>query len=483
MRRGIRRIAAVAAAALTVPALALAASEPSAWFIIVADNGDVLGHSAQSLSATKDGRESVESSELTIQSDDQIVTVKDENVSRQDPAGRTIWLSSYSRNGRSWSRVEARIEAGKAEIVRRTPNDRRTLTVPLPPGTRFDSGSGLLPGWDPAKTPLLAFDNFSLSAMTVERVTIGLSPGTAPDPQGRIIALRKRYDKGELRSVARLLLDGNRRIVETTQPMFGTGVTIRRTDRTAALRAHPPYPLLRNAMVKAPFRLPQSALEGRIRYRFAFAPGFDFAIPQTPEQKVTAAPGGAVLDICRDCGPGLASDPAALKDALRPTAWLQSDHRRLRAIAGPIARMKVPDARKMELLIEKARPYLGRIDFSGHFSALETLDRRAGDCTEAAVLLAALGRAAGIPTKVANGLTYSRPRYHGVSNVFMPHSWTIAWTGREWRSFDLALDAFDSSHIALTIGDGDARSVQAASQLASLLQWQEMAEVRSRPAS
>ena len=115
-------------------------------------------------------------------------------------------------------------------------------------------------------------------------------------------------------------------------------------------------------------------------------------------------------------------------------------------------------------------------------SALETISRRAGDCTEAAVLLAAFGRAAGIPTRVVSGLVYSRERYHGVSNAFMPHSWALAYVDGRWRSFDLALDAFDSTHIALTVGDGDARSIAAASQLASLLRWQQMTEVRTRPA-
>ena len=136
----------------------------------------------------------------------------------------------------------------------------------------------------------------------------------------------------------------------------------------------------------------------------------------------------------------------------------------------------------MEMLIQIATPIIRKVDFAGHFSALETLERRSGDCTESAVLLAALGRAAGIPTRVANGLAYSRARYHGVSNVFMPHSWTLAWVEGRWRSFDLALDTFDSSHIALTIGDGDARSVSAASQLAGLLRWESMTEVRTAPA-
>jgi len=122
-----------------------------------------------------------------------------------------------------------------------------------------------------------------------------------------------------------------------------------------------------------------------------------------------------------------------------------------------------------------------RVDFAGHYSALETLARRAGDCTEAAVLLAALGRAIGIPTRVASGLVYSREDYHGVANVFMPHSWVLAYVDGKWRSFDAALDRFDATHIALVIGDGDARSIGAANQLASLLQWQSMTEVRPRP--
>ena len=90
-------------------------------------------------------------------------------------------------------------------------------------------------------------------------------------------------------------------------------------------------------------------------------------------------------------------------------------------------------------------------------------------------------RAAGIPTRVVNGMVYSRARYHGVSNAFMPHSWTLAWADGRWQSFDMALDTFDSTHVALSIGNGDARSMSAAMQLASLLVWRDMAEVRSRP--
>jgi hypothetical protein len=65
----------------------------------------------------------------------------------------------------------------------------------------------------------------------------------------------------------------------------------------------------------------------------------------------------------------------------------------------------------------------------------------------------------------------------------MPHSWTLAFVDGSWKSFDLALDDFDSTHIALTIGDGDERSVLAAGQLAGLLHWHNMAEVRMQAAN
>jgi hypothetical protein len=120
------------------------------------------------------------------------------------------------------------------------------------------------------------------------------------------------------------------------------------------------------------------------------------------------------------------------------------------------------------------------IDFAGHFPAAEALARRRGDCTESAVLLAALGRATGIPPRWPAAWFIPR-RYHGASNVFLPHSWVLAYVGGQWRSYDAALGAFDSSHIALTIGDGDARSIAAANQLAGLISWQGMQEVRPRP--
>ncbi|MBI1405338.1 MAG: hypothetical protein GC145_04340 [Caulobacter sp.] len=452
------------------------------WYVLSADDGARIGYASQTVTPTASGREIVQEQRISLQERNAAATTVVLRTTYVEDAAGAIRVVRMSRTaGRSWSRHEARIEAGRARITHETAAERRAVAVALPPGVRFDGGEALMRTWDPSQTPRLEFDSLDVDGAVIEHVVIEPLPADATDPPGGLSALRKGYEDGQLQTIARLRLDSGRRVISTTRPMFGASATLTLSDRETALEPHPAYRVLPRLMTKSLFRIQPPALRGHIRYRFEFRDGVQFDLPATGEQKAVASPGSAVIDICDDCGPGLPTDAAYLADARKPTAWLQSDSPRLKAIAGPVTRMRVSDSRKMEILLKKARPYLGKIDFVGHYSALETLNRRAGDCTEAAVLLAALGRAAGIPTRVVNGLVYSRERYHGVSNAFLPHSWTLAYVDGAWRSFDLALDSFDASHIAISIGDGDARSLSAASQLGSLLLWRDMREVRARP--
>ncbi|MBX3481151.1 MAG: transglutaminase domain-containing protein [Caulobacter sp.] len=473
---------------LCLVALTAAAASPPpepanvTWYVLQADDGARIGYATQSVTETPAGREVVQEQQVRLQErGSAATTLTTRTVFTQDRLGATRSIRISTTAGRSWTRHEARLEPGLARITRQSATDRRATSLALPPGVRFDGGDALLKTWNPATTPKIEFDSLDVDGEAIEHVVIEAMPADDGDPPGGFSALQKRYEDGQLQSIARLRLGADRRVVSTTRPMFGASATLTLSDRETALQPHPPFRVIPRLMTKSLFRIQTGALRGHIRYRFGFRDGIQFDMPVTGEQRARVSPGATVIDICDDCGPGLPTDEAYLADALKATAWLQSDSPRLKAIAGPVARMKVSDSRKMEILLKKARPWLGKIDFVGHYSALETLDRRAGDCTEAAVLLAALGRSAGIPTRVVNGLVYSRERYHGVSNAFLPHSWTLAYVDGAWRSFDLALDSFDATHIAISIGDGDARSLSAASQLGSLLLWQDMKEVRARP--
>ncbi len=483
MGRGSRRAACWTSLALALSGGAAAAAPApgdSAWYLIYARDGAPIGQVSHEDVSGPDGRRivAVQKIDLIERHHGPLHLSRRTEIRQKD--GVTTGVSEESRDGETWVRSEARIGAGAAEIVRTSPSDRRTMQVALPTGVRFDDGDDLLRGWNPLGAPL-DFPNFNIGAMAVERIVIErLDP--APDSEGRIAVARRRYDGDALRSVARLVLDRNRHIVSTSQTLLGGIITLRAVDRDTALQKRPVPTVPLDLSITSPF--PNLLRGDGGSYPVSFLLRRRACL--RPAGNRGAARGGegrrATIDICETCGPGLPDTPEALADARRPTPWLQSDSATIRAIATPIARLPLSDAGKMKLLAKRAREHLKRVEVSGHYSALDALKRGAGDCTEDAVVLAALGRAAGIPTRVANGLVYARQRFHGTSNAFLPHSWTLAWADGAWRSFDLSLGDFDATHIALTVGDGDARSVMAANQLAGLLRWDTMTEVRPRPA-
>ncbi|MBT3184151.1 MAG: hypothetical protein HOG63_06400 [Nitrospina sp.] len=81
-------------------------------------------------------------------------------------------------------------------------------------------------------------------------------------------------------------------------------------------------------------------------------------------------------------------------------------------------------------------------------TALDALHERRGECQSHTYLFTALARAAGIPTRIVNGLVYSK-EYEG----FLYHAWPEVYVG-EWRALDptFGQDLVDATHIKLTEG-------------------------------
>jgi len=83
--------------------------------------------------------------------------------------------------------------------------------------------------------------------------------------------------------------------------------------------------------------------------------------------------------------------------------------------------------------------YVSSKNFSvGFASASEVARKREGDCTEHGILLAALGRAMGIPSRVVTGLVYV-DEFKGVENAMVYHMWTQFFLRGRWVNFDSAL--------------------------------------------
>ncbi len=90
---------------------------------------------------------------------------------------------------------------------------------------------------------------------------------------------------------------------------------------------------------------------------------------------------------------------------------------------------------------------------TGFATASQVARTRSGDCTEHAVLLTALLRAAGVPSRLVTGLVYLE-EFLGAEGVFGYHLWVQAWTGDRWLDLDPTLPGgFDATHVALGVSD------------------------------
>jgi hypothetical protein len=132
---------------------------------------------------------------------------------------------------------------------------------------------------------------------------------------------------------------------------------------------------------------------------------------------------------------------------LAPSRFLQSDDRLVidhanRASAGEF------DPGKIAVRMEKhVRDKLSKKNFSTALaSAAEVAKNLEGDCTEHAVLLAAMLRVKKIPSRIAVGMVYIEGR-----NVFGGHMWTEAWLDGKWIPLDATLGrgGIGAAHIKL----------------------------------
>ncbi len=104
-------------------------------------------------------------------------------------------------------------------------------------------------------------------------------------------------------------------------------------------------------------------------------------------------------------------------------------------------------------------------------TASEAAESRSGDCTEHSVLLAALLRAEGIPSRVVTGIVYVE-EFVGEKHLFGYHMWAQALIEQRWIDLDATLTMpFDAAHVAFSssaLNDG-ASTIRDLAEMATLI--------------
>jgi hypothetical protein len=347
---------------------------------------------------------------------------------------------------------------GKVEIVTSVGGQKQTSTVDWPAGALLAEGlrlhalkEGLAPGTQYSDWA------YQPSSMDAVKVDTRMGPKEKVDlPDGR----RELYRTEQVLNLpgapahSTAWIDAQQNVRRMTMDLLGFRLEMLACSRECATAPNQSADMLQHSLLAAPRALGVQELHSGLRYVLEAKPGSGtVALPDTDEQHVRRQGSSLQLDIA-PVG-AVASKDRPVDADRAPNAWLQSGAPEIQALAKQAAAGAADDRARMQAMEGFVRSYIADKNLSvGYASALEVAKSREGDCTEHAVLLAAMGRALDIPTRVVDGLAYAGA-FAGAERVFVPHAWVQAWVDGRWQSFDAALNGFDAGHIALSVGDGD----------------------------
>jgi len=311
---------------------------------------------------------------------------------------------------------------------------------------------------------------FSPGAMAAVGSRVRVGAKQEVDLLGRVVTLTKvettmsMPGAGEMTTIG--FVDEELRTLKTIMPMAGMNVEMLACAKEFALGNNQVLEIVDKMFLASPESIENIGSAKSITYYLKpVGETGNFTIPASDNQRVERLEDGSVKVVVEPVSaPAGAEFPYKGSDkevvsATRPSRFLQSDDANIIALAKRAtgnAKDVAEAARSIEAFVAG---YVKNISFSvGYASASEVAASRRGDCTEFAVLCAAMCRSAGVPARVVVGVAYVKD-FAGIEG-FGGHTWTEAFIGGKWVGFDSAFKAggrggFDAGHIALAMGDGE----------------------------
>lgn len=374
--------------------------------------------------------------------------------------GVPLGFAAMTRMSAQDSTVEGRRESNGRYRVLTTVGGvvRESSMAEWPPGALLAEGQrqALLAAGRLKATAyqLQTFDPASQQVLTVRMKVVGDELVSLPESTELLSHQHQVFGLSHGNQGYDLWLDEEGFARKGSMDLIGQRLEMLACSEACALAPNQDVDMFRSAIVEAPRPLTYNLRNAPLHYRVYLSDYRDSApFIKTDEQRVIPlSKGHWQIDVTWPSPGG--QPPPQPKDSA-PNAWLQSDALEIRELAAKVVGTARDNRDKMRKLRSFVSDYITQHGLDvGYASALEVLHFRQGDCTEYAVLLAALARAQGIPTRVISGMVYA-DRYAGASHVFLPHQWVQAWVDGRWESYDPAMRRFDSTHIALASGDGD----------------------------
>lgn len=458
------------------PSLCQAEEEPTYMAIFL--DGKKVGHSIRTRQTEKGQVRSTEEMTFTIYRGTQRTRLYTQETHLETADGKPLGFEMIQDTGGTLQKRSGVIRPdGQMEVTLEIGGIKKTLQLAYPQEALMNEGLRLL-----QKKKGLAegvqFEAIVFRPDMLETTGGILSVTVQGGPKKEIDLLGKKVQAFETSTLLRISLpfeeqvqtirtvnycDENLEPLKILVPFGDKTLELITCEKELALRPEDLFDFLSLMTVPCPVSLPPPDMASAVSYEISILSPNGFQIPSDDNQIVEPLDDKRLLLTVRPAVPPSdislpysGNDPNIL-EALKPTEYLQSNDPKILEMARA-AVGNTTDAAKAARQIEAfVNGYIKTQDFSiGYASAREVAESRQGDCSEHAVLTAALCRAVGIPARVVSGLVYV-DNLAGQKNVFGGHAWAEAYVGGVWIGLDATRvpHGYGWGHIALARGHGN----------------------------
>ncbi len=399
------------------------------------------------------------------------VTVKMTEASVETTEGKPLGFESIQLLGFVTMKVIGAInDQGIIEVTNSSLGSAQKSTMEWPQGAMMAEGLRLLTLEKGLETGTeYTAKIFNPGMMQAIDATVAIGEKKDVDLLGRIVKLTEMTTTlampgtGPIASTS--YVDDELSALKNSMAVAGMKVDMVACAKEFALGDNDVLELIGMMFIDSPTSLGNPRSAAAITYWLAPNPGANFTVPTTDNQKAERLANGKIkLAIRPVSAPSRAKfpykgDDPELLEAVKPTRFLQSDREDIVKLARKAAGNTKDAAKAVERIESFVADYIEDKSLSvGYASAAEVLESRQGDCSEFAVLTAALCRAVGIPAQVVVGIAYVQD-FAGHEG-FGGHAWTQAYVGGHWVGLDAAFKSsgrggYDAGHIALAVGNGE----------------------------
>lgn len=463
------------AAVLLLASAAWGQREYERWYVLEL-NGAHAGWSHDSRRMVGDRIHSSSELSLTIRREQQSIRIRYGWDFVETVEGQPVRLTRRVWDGQTPEVTEYEFASDGVRCTTRQAGQERVVTLALPEGTWLPPG---------AATAYLRA-RLASGAKSIEVRTLDPSEGIEPmviryvvEGRDTVEVLGRRIDvhrcvseqqSGGETIRASEVIDEDGLLVEMETDSLGLELSMRLATREEATAQAEPPEIMVSTFIRPDRRIAEPRAKTVGEYVLTLRDEVMPDLPETGSQRVERLDDHRVRVVVGVGNEFKAPEGDAEDGSFSgASSKINSDDEAIRALTARALRQAGGDeASRCEAMRRFVHEFIERKDLGVAFASASDVARtRQGDCSEHAMLLAAMLRADGIASRVVSGLTYTE-EFVGERDVFAYHMWTQALVGvdggHRWIDLDATLPrepAFDATHIALVVssmGDGDGYS-------------------------